>query len=174
MGAIAGGTVGGVLAFAGIAALVFLCLRRRRAKPTHGHAGATPERQVDPYDHDMTQKHTTHNGISQANAGSPCAGYSPACTPQASPSPQGWCVKSFYRQLTPQSLHPSGELSADPHQQMYHPPPSQSPTRLGLHDISAELPDANSPASAELSDVRSPVSGELQDKQLPKPVHEPQ
>jgi hypothetical protein len=172
VGVIAGGTFGGVLAFAGIAALVFLCLRRRRAKPPHGHAETTPEKQVDPHDRGMTQNHTTYDGISQANTGSPCASCSPACSPQASPSPQGWCVKSCFRQ-TPQSLHPSGEWPAGPYQQTYYSTPSQSPMHLRLQEISIELPDANSPANAELSDVRSPVSGELPDKQLPKPVHGP-
>ena len=170
VGAIAGGTVGGVLTFAGIAALIFLCLRRHRAKTPHGHAETTPKRQVDPHDHGMTQNRTTHDGISQAGTGPPCASCSPACLPQASPSSQGWCVKSCYRQ-TPQSSHPSGEWPAGPYQQTYHSPQSQSPTHLGLQETSVELPDVTSPANAELSDVRSPVNGELPDKQLSKPVH---
>jgi hypothetical protein len=73
--------------------------------------------------------------------------------------------------LTPQTLHPPGEWPASPYQQFHYPPSSQSLTRLGLHDISFELPDANSPANAELSDVRSPVNGEFPDKSSPNPVH---
>lgn len=175
VGAIAGGTVGGVLAIAIISGLLFLCLRRRRKQKTGGSSETTPDNTLDPHRHDKTPQDTTHDTMSQASTVPPYKGHSPAYSPQPLSPPQGWLSDQSYTHSNPHGPPLSGEWSqqaAYPHQQTFYPPPSQSPAYPRLHEISAELPDVRSPANAELSDVRSPLVGELPDVEFPKPMRE--
>lgn len=170
VGAIAGGTVGGVVALAGVFALAFLCLRRRRKQTPTSQRGTVQPGSHNP---ETAQKHVAHDSVSQSSTMMPHTSHSPGYWPQASP-PQAWQGHPQYRQASPQSQHQSGTWTqgCSPQQQAYFPPPpdpSQSPKHFAPHHISAELPDVRSPANAELSDVRSPVNGEFPDPQYPVP-----
>lgn len=151
VGAIAGGTVGGLVALIALIAIILLCLRRRRRKEvprseTELDTSTRPELDGPV----MAQKHITNYSMSDGGT---------AYSPQASSLPG---TNSYYQGSPPQQ---GGEWT-----QPYYPPPpepSVSPKRLSPLEASAELPDVRSPANAELAEIRSPVNAELPDMRYP-------
>jgi hypothetical protein len=170
--AIAGGTVGGVLALVILIAVVLLCLRRRHRK--QANQPQTEVRTNKKFELDslnMTQKHTANYSVSDGGTALSSMTPTPAYSAQASP-PTGTNSWDGEQRYYPGSLPLQGDY---PHPQPYYPPPAEPSTtarQMDLHEISAELPDVRSPVNAELSDVRSPVSGGVSDTRYPVPVQE--
>ncbi|UPX11017.1 uncharacterized protein EKO05_0001644 [Ascochyta rabiei] len=177
VGAIAGGTVGGVVALAGIIALIFICLRRRRKQAMHDQAERNPSTGPNLHGPDMAPKHFAHASISQSSTMFASMAQSPTYSPQASPPPPStWHGEQNSYQTSPPHQHQNSEWAQQGNQsylQPYYPPPpdpSQSPARKSPYEISVELPEVRSPANAEMSDVRSPIGSQAPDLTIPVPV----
>ncbi|KAJ8109048.1 hypothetical protein OPT61_g7738 [Boeremia exigua] len=163
-GAIAGGVVGGVVALAGVIALAWFCLRRRRKQkqstsPTTDVAPTQPSKQ-----HGVAEKYVA----TPTTASYPSAFPSPhpntsGYSPQASPPPPSWSEhhspNTYYHESPPMQRHTWGshDMSIQyAHQQPYYPPPQdhlQSSTKHA-YTASAELPPNE---VLEMPEVRSPA-----------------
>ena len=171
VGAIAGGTVGGVVALVALIAIVIFCLRRRK------RSAAAPHHQLEldtaaKSELDGQQKHGTRYAISPG--GVPSMSSAPAYSPQGSPSygTNSWNGSQQYYQDSPPHQDGSwNHQTAFSHQQVYYPPPSEaSQPPKHLHESSAELPEVRSPINAELSNIQSPTHAELPDVKSPMPL----
>lgn len=172
VGAITGGTVGGVVVLIAIICVVLLCLRRRHRKGvSHNQSGldTTTKSELDSH-----QKTNTHYPTSEGGTMVSSMVSAPAYSPQTSLSrgTDSWNVTQPYHQGSPPiQVGEWTQQGQNLHQQVYYPPPSdpsQSPKHP--HEISAELPEVRSPANAELSDVKSPTNAELPDLRSPVPL----
>lgn len=178
IGAIAGGTVGGVIALIALITIVLLCLRRRRSKQAAPNQpdldpNATPELDAPTASQKPFANYSVSDGITMPPSTTP----TPAYSPQASPPPasNSWTAEQHYYRGPPPHhggdwTHQSGQTYRLP----YYPPPPDSSTakQMDPRDISAELPEVRSPANGELADVRSPLSGELPGVRYTVPVRE--
>lgn len=173
VGAIAGGTVGGVVALVALITIVLLCLRRRRRNKAPPHA----QTEIDSNNKselDGFQKSNVNYTASEGGTVVSSMTSTTAYSPQASP-PYGtnsWSgSQHYYRGSPPHQGDEWAHQAAYPHQQTYYPPPHDpSCSPKYPHEISVELPDVRSPANAELSDVRSPMNAELPDLRSPRPL----
>lgn len=165
VGAIAGGTVGGVVVLVGIIGLAIFCLRSRRRKRAAQTGGSTQPNTADnARSPTVEEKSVTHFSTSQGSTmyspNSNVSAYSPHGSPRPptdhhnsaafeSPVPHQYSGSDYSQQ---------GGLGFVPqhgYQQTYFPPP-QDPSH-SPHINSAELPGGESAAYvAELPNVRSP------------------
>lgn len=168
VGAIAGVTVGSVVALIALITIMLFCLRRRKRGATvpqnQSELDTTTKSELDGW-----QKTGALYTVSESGTSSMAS--APAYSPQASPfhGTNSWNGSHQYYQSSPP--HQNGDWnrqSALPHQQVYYPPPP-NPSQPPKHpsEISAELPGARSPANAELSNVKSPTNAELQNVSSP-------
>lgn len=180
VGAIAGGTVGGVIALVAIIAVMFLCLRiRRRQQGKHSQPeelDSNPTAELGSTA--MTQKPAVDYAVSEGGTLCPSSTTTPAYSPQASPPPpsMSWHGEQVYQQSPPLQAGEWTHSSVHSYSQTYYPPPpdpSQPPKQLSPLQLSAELPGIQSPISAELSEVRSPTNAELPELGSPIPVRGP-
>ena len=179
IGAIAGGTIGGLIVLIGVIALVFLCLRSRRRKQNTQREGQPSETTStsDPRSPEMAQKSIATSSVLQGSTLHSPIPQSAINSPQGSPppAPSQWHgemhdVNSYYQE-SPNTHHQSGDWTQHgnyasqgnyPYQQTYYPPPpepSQSHKQAHTHTMSVELPNIRSPANvvAEMPQVNSPL-----------------
>ncbi|KAH6616281.1 hypothetical protein C7974DRAFT_41709 [Boeremia exigua] len=153
VGAIAGGTVGGVIALGTLAAIIFFLRRSKRRKQMYN----------EPEGPDMAQKPPAAYGT-----GSP--------TPAYSPPPVSWNGDPNYHQVPQTNNGEWAYQNGSAYPQTYYPPPSdpsQGHQQMHQHHTSVELPGIGSPVSAELPHTRSPVYNELPALHSPVPVRAP-
>lgn len=176
-GAIAGGVVGGVVALAGIIALAWFCLLRRRSQKqeeqsfAHGPtAAATQQSDLAPIQTDKyVATPTTTSYPSPFPSPHP---QGPGYSPQASPPPPAWSEhhtpSSYYQGSPPMSQHEwtdwDQQRGYSAHdmpihfatQQQYYPPPSE---QAQFPSKQAHMASVEAPANEilEMPEIRSPA-----------------
>ncbi|KAF1931535.1 uncharacterized protein M421DRAFT_89835 [Didymella exigua CBS 183.55] len=180
VGAMAGGTIGGVVALGALVVVVFSCLRSGRLKQTHSQIKQIHNNRASELEGlGMAQKPAATYAIADGSNRPFSVSPTPAYSPQASPPPPpvSWNGERNYYQSPPLNNGDCTYHSGPAYPQTYHPPvlePSQAHQQMNQHYMSAELPSSRSPISTELSDVRSLVNAELPDLRNPAPIRAPQ
>ncbi|KZM21775.1 hypothetical protein ST47_g7169 [Ascochyta rabiei] len=160
VGAIAGGTVGGVVALVALISTIFFCLhcRHSREAPNQSQTelDSNTKSELDGF-HKSNPSHTGSEGGTEMSS----TGSATSCSPQFS-LPHGtnsWNRNQAYYQVSP----PQRGEEWTQQGAYYPPPPDLSQAYKHPHEISAELPEARSPVNAELSDLSSPAYADLPD-----------
>jgi hypothetical protein len=158
VGAIAGGAVGGALAFASIIILVIFCLRRRKQQNIHHAPAQEQPPPISPGMRSVADMSSAYAGSTLHSPNLHIPPYSPKSSPHhyhTSSMPYGSSPDFSGSEWAQQDdiHHTWGHVTAG--QQTYYPPPpdpSHSPRGP------SELPSVRSPAyPTEMPDVRSPV-----------------